>query len=451
MRTRVTNFLCVLGALAIGGTLASVGCSGTTDNNQAGGAGGSGSEKGGNGSAQGGNGMGGDAGGFIPSSGAGANDGGLDPDSACAAQSAQATLAKKPVDIVIVIDNSGSMSGEIEEVQNQINVNFAGIIEQSGLDYRVIMLTDFGDFNSQQVCISAPLSNDVCNPVPNMPTNNPPKFYVHDPDDGGFSFGITSHNALCQLIFQLTQPDQWGLQPNGYKALLRPDSFKSILVITDDNSSNSQKYNCTGEGYDDMNTVVGGQAAATAFDAAFTAAAPEHFGSPTNRNYMFHSIVALAPKDPNDLSISHLPTDPIITAECSPGAQNPGTGYQALSVMTGGLRHPTCGLDYTTIFQAIAQSVIAGSKVACDFPVPPAPMGQTVDLNTVEVQYTAMGMGAPTGLTRVADAASCMPNSFYLDTVAKHVYLCPDVCTIVQQDDKAKLDVLFACEIGMSN
>jgi hypothetical protein len=77
-------------------------------------------------------------------------------------------------------------------------------------------------------------------------------------------------------------------------------------------------------------------------------------------------------------------------------------------------------------------------------------MGQTVDLNTVEVQYTPTGMGSPTVLKKVPDLASCAPDSFYLDVAANQVYLCPDMCTVVQKDDKAKIDVLFACKLGTS-
>ncbi|HRI67167.1 MAG TPA: hypothetical protein PK156_23145 [Polyangium sp.] len=444
MRTRATNFLCLLGALAVGGTLASVGCSGTDTNAGTGGAASTSSEKGGNGSAQGGNGMGGEAGGFIPSSGAGANDGGLDPDSACAAQSAQATLAKKPVDIIIIVDNSGSMSEEIIGVQNNINVNFAQIIEQSGIDYRVILIGTHGKaVPDESICIEAPLSGipaGGCASPPGTPVNNPGKFYHYSEE-------IASHDSLCLALDTFGRADANNFAPTGWQEWLRPDSFKTFIELTDDGVGSCAMVN--GQNIDDNDNATAAVTAADRWDAALLNLSPTHFGTAADRNYRFYSIVAMDYNNPADKPYD--PADPIVEAMC-PTAFGPGTGYQALSILTGGLRFPICDTtSFDAVFQAIAQGVIAGSKVACDFPVPPAPMGQTVDLNTVEVQYTAMGMGAPTGLTRVADAASCMPNSFYLDTVAKHVYLCPDVCTIVQQDDKAKLDVLFACEIGMSN
>jgi hypothetical protein len=78
-----------------------------------------------------------------------------------------------------------------------------------------------------------------------------------------------------------------------------------------------------------------------------------------------------------------------------------------------------------------------------------APTGQKIDLASVVVQYTPTGMGNATNFVQVADAAACMPNGFYLtmDTI----HLCPDTCTVVQADDKAAINVLFACQGGISN
>lgn len=444
MRTRATNLLCVLVALALGGTVASVGCSGTTNGSVVGGAGGdeSGSGGKGNGTAQGGNGNGGDGGGFIPSSGAGANDGGLDPDSACAAQSAAATLQKKPVDIIIIVDNSGSMTEEIKGAQDNINTNFAQIIENSGIDYRVILIADHGPLVDESVCIEAPLSGipaGGCTNPPQLPVNNPPKFFHYERT-------ILSTDAWCKMFDYWNTPDINNFAPGGWQEWLRPDAFKAFIVITDDRVSCST---AAGVNYNDGNTVAGGVAAADKFDAALLALSPTHFGTPENRNYAWYSIVAMAYNNP--ISNPWLPSDPITVAEC-PTAANPGTGYQALSVKTNVIRFPTCDATYyDTVFKAIADGVIAGSKVSCDFAIPDPPMGQTVDLNTVEVQYTVGGMGAGSKLKKVADAASCAPDSFYLDAATKRVYLCPDTCTVVQKDDAAKIDVLFACEIGMSN
>jgi hypothetical protein len=446
MRTKSMKFFWVLAALSIGGTAASVGCSGTATNSETGGAGGktSGSGQGGTGNGSSG-GNGGEGNGFIPSSGAGANDGGLDPDSACAAQSAAATLEKKPVDIIIVVDNSGSMTEEIEGVQNNITKNFAQILDQSGLDYRVILIGNHGSAaNGQSICIEAPLSGipaGGCSSPPAEAVDNPGKFYHYDDE-------INSVNAWCKLLTNFSLPDDSGAAgkvPNGWQTWLREDSFKAFIVLTDDHAL------CTynGVNFDDNDNAASGQTSAAAFDSALLALSPLHFGTAEARNYKFYSIVAMDYNTP--MNAPWLPADPIVTAEC-PTAYAPGTGYQALSILTDSLRFPLCDTtSYDVVFKAIADGVIAGSKVACDFPVPAPPMGQAVDLDTVQVQYTPTGMGAPTNLKKVADLASCAPDSFYLDVATKQVYLCPDTCVVVQKDDKAKIDVLFACEIGGAN
>ena len=99
---------------------------------------------------------------------------GIDRDAACGNVRAAATLTKAPVDIVMVVDNSGSMTLEIQSVQNNINQSFAAILAASGLDYRVILISHHGSATvDQSICINAPLAgNASCNPVPANPTNS---------------------------------------------------------------------------------------------------------------------------------------------------------------------------------------------------------------------------------------------------------------------------------------
>ena len=66
-------------------------------------------------------------------------------DAACAQQKVRAEHgSRRPVDIIFVIDNSGSMADEIASVRKNIQTDFASIIEDSGVDYRVIMVSRFG-------------------------------------------------------------------------------------------------------------------------------------------------------------------------------------------------------------------------------------------------------------------------------------------------------------------
>ncbi|HQB42424.1 MAG TPA: hypothetical protein PLV85_02420, partial [Polyangiaceae bacterium] len=71
---------------------------------------------GGTGGAGGSAGTGGTGGGILNTDSG--NDQGTEE--ACVQQSVEATIEHRPIDIIFVIDNSGSMSAEIEEVEAQI-------------------------------------------------------------------------------------------------------------------------------------------------------------------------------------------------------------------------------------------------------------------------------------------------------------------------------------------
>jgi len=100
-------------------------------------------------------GMVGSSGGFGSSGTSGAS-GGTSGGVECAVQEAAASLTKRPVDIIFAIDNSGSMSGEIAEVEKQVNDNFATLIAASGIDYRVIMVSSHGNSASRMRCSARP-------------------------------------------------------------------------------------------------------------------------------------------------------------------------------------------------------------------------------------------------------------------------------------------------------
>lgn len=357
----------------------------------------------------------------------------------CASAEAAATLTKKPVDIVFVIDNSGSMGGEIEEVQNQVNQNFAQIIEASGLDYRVIMISRHGTNPSESVCISAPLSGTDCSPVPAQPAQTAKFFH--------YNVEIGSHDAWCKLLDRYSKPDNtdgYTLHPNGWGELLRQEAFKTIVVISDDGVNCSwTPQGGSSQSFNDSNQVVNGATAAADFDTALLTLSPAQFGTAQARNYVFHSIVALAPYDQNDLTLAYPATEPVTTSKCTPGAADPGTGHQSVSTLTGGLRYPTCGLNYSTIFQAMAQSVITGAKIGCEFDLPAPPPGKTLDLETTTVKYTNGTTGVSTNFGQVANAAACQSGKFYIE--ANTAKLCPDTCATVQADDKADVKVLFGC------
>jgi hypothetical protein len=119
---------------------------------------------------------------------------------ACLTDTVVAEEAVRPVDIIWVIDNSGSMDEEEARIQSNMN-NFAASISATGSDYHVIVIADTGHVN-----------------VP-PPLNPSPHFL-------GINQSIDSHNALEQLV--LHYPD--------YQGFLRANSIKHIVVVSDDES-----------------------------------------------------------------------------------------------------------------------------------------------------------------------------------------------------------------------
>ena len=350
-------------------------------------------------------------------------------------QEAEVTL--KPADIIFVIDNSGSMGQEIAGVEQNINTNFAQQMANSGIDYRIIMVTAH-DGNqvgkpSQPVCISPPLSGTTnCN---GAPVNVPNQFYH-------YSVNVQSHDSFCRILdsFYGNDPDDFGMAPNGWSEWLRPEAVKVFVEMSDDGAV------CThnGKTYSDGNNVASGQTAAVEFDKDLLALSPLHFGTQAARNYIWYSIVGLGPKNPANPLEAWNEFDPVTTTECTPGAVDPGTAYQWLSKGTGALRFPLCDPSgYDTVFADIAAGVEEGTKLSCELLIPEPPQGQELNLESLSVIYTPGGNGMPQELTKVDSIGGCTPDNFYIENDL--IVLCPGACDAVEADSQAKLQIQIAC------
>lgn len=346
---------------------------------------------------------------------------------ACAAVTAMATLQKRPVDIIFVVDTSGSMSEEIAGINSNINTNFANIIQASGLDYRVIIVADWC-IGTYCICVKPPLGGNTCTSE-SKPVNTTHLFH--------YDYDVESYDSLTSTISTYNTPDPNGQAPGGWSDWLRQDSLKIFVEVTDDYPTSSAGVGAT-------------------FDTNLLALTPSRFGTAAKRDYVYYSIVGVKEKNPATAAwlASELPASTSETDKCST-AEHAGLEYQKLSHLTGGQAFPVCqSANFDTVFQAIAQGVVAGAKVSCNFDVPAAPGGQTIDLKTVVVNYTQSTSGASQSFTQVPDAAHCAPNSFYItsdaDAGGDQIVLCPDTCNAVQADDKAQIGVLFDCSSTVS-
>jgi hypothetical protein len=335
----------------------------------------------------------------------------------CLTVSTQVEVVRESVDIIIAIDNSGSMDDETKAVEQNLNVNFATILEQSGIDYRVILISEHRESDGQDtaVCISSPLSTlSVC------PSDQP------GPSERFFHYatGIGSSNSLEVLLESYTgeREDEFGLAPGGWSEWLRPGAKKVFLEITDDESNMP----------------------ALEFVSSLLALGPEQFGTELSQlDFVWHSIVGLAERAV--ATEPYLAADPVQSEECEGDVVNAGPTYQELSRLTGGMRFPLCQFSgYDAVFQRIANDVLLTTTGACDFAIPEPPEGRMLDLDKVAVSYQPIGGAGPQLFGRAASAADCRADGFLVD--ADGVHLCPQACDVVAADERASIDVLFTCE-----
>jgi hypothetical protein len=346
---------------------------------------------------------------------------------------AEAELTTGPVDIVIVLDNSGSMHEEMGAVENNINKNFANILSSSGVDYRVILLSRHrhgarttGETEANtSVCVTAPLSGLATCPA-ELPVFTD-RFYQYGEK-------IESFDALNWVLDAYNKPpgddDFEDLAPNGYSPWLRAGAKKVILVLTDDNEGNS--------GDDNPLTI-------DQFLQRLSQLSSTHFGTPEAPSFVFHSIIGLLEK--SDPTQAYLPTEPVQTAKCTGnGASIPDSGrlYQELSIKTGGLRFPICQFPgYDAVFRRIAEDVTSKTSLRCDFAVPMPPSGTTLELDKVAVNHVQpSGNKIKFGQAKVP--ADCQADAFYIEN--NRVWLCPEACDAVKADVGADVEVLFTCE-----
>jgi hypothetical protein len=370
----------------------------------------------------------------------------LVPDAACAESSAEATLTKQPVDVILAIDTSGSMGGEIDQVQARINDDLVAVLDGAGLDYRVILLGDYptstqnaqgtgaNNSNKLSICISTPLGGAACSCTAGkncvdgngQPLTGPPAMtdrFKH------YDVLVDSRDGLQRLINDFAAADEQG-NP-GWGSYLRSGSQKVIVMITDDDDSRNP----------DSFTFAD-------FDVPFLALSPEHFGSTAARNYVFHGILGL--KENNPATAAWLPTDPLQTTLCTEVGSNKavraGVVHQKVAVGSGGLRFPLCNnANFDVIFNQIAADVVEGAALTCSF-TPQPPSNGSLDFDRMVVYYTEGGTTVPAKLVQVANAAACTAGGFYVE--AGVVTLCPATCDAVQADPAGQLAVHVACSVG---
>ncbi len=144
--------------------------------------------------------------GVSDSGGGGGGDDGVDlgtpgdDTGSCAAISKKAEPSVAPVDLVWVVDSSGSMDNEAKRVQDNLNA-FSTAMAKAGIDYHVVMIT-----SSAFVKVPPPLGGS-------------PSYLLVDRD-------VASHDPLKAVIEEFPK----------YKSFLRPLAITHLIAVTDDES-----------------------------------------------------------------------------------------------------------------------------------------------------------------------------------------------------------------------
>lgn len=321
-------------------------------------------------------------------------DSGVPDDNQCGAQVTSAKRAE--VDIIVVIDTSGSMSEETAQVKANINT-FAQKIGTSGLDYTVVMIAETPPaffppgFPIPGICVPAPLGAAACG------AHNPPKFHhVNE--------GVGSTDSLSIILAKYGTYEPW----------LRPSAFKVFIEVTDDNSALTYQQ----------------------FDQQLLAKSATQFGTAANRRYIFNSICGWK-KGTAVLSGSKCGT-----------SENTGDQYQELSKLTGGTVDSVCEADYSGVFDNIAKGLV--TKLGCEFGFPVNTTGQPADPSHVAVTYTPGPGGAKKTLTQVTDATKCasVADAWYYDDNANptKILFCPTTCTSAGVDTEGKVEIAVGCK-----
>lgn len=308
-------------------------------------------------------------------------------DAVCGAVESAAVEIRRPIDAIVLPDESASMGVARDAVASAMENTFRTTMEAAGVDYRVIW--------------------NGTTPLPMLEatgrlTRNP--IGLGSGDDAMFKPALDTYDA--------------------WRPALRDDALKVFVHFTDATSG-------TG-------AAISGYTGT--FDEVLVAREPALWGTAGDYRFVYHAFVGLPENTPPERP--YAPTDPVVAGSCSGSFVNPGA-LQDMAIRTGGLRFPLCLSDrFDAVFTSIAESAIDRASVACELELPTPPVGMTLDLDTLAVRYTS---GASSEvLLRASDAASCDGASFLLE--ADRVVLCPEACTRVEGDGSAVLTLLTGCD-----
>ncbi len=303
------------------------------------------------------------------------------------------------VDIVWVVDASGSMLDEQIKIGNNIT-QFANDITSASLDVQIVMMT-----TSAAIPVICPITD----PDPAAATA-----LAGDPRYTFINSLVDSNNALQIAI------DSYGQ----YSGRLRPDAVTHFVIVTDD-ESNYGGLGAPNQRADQFATDMRGL---------------------LGKDFFLHTISSEGPAPCNDPMCMPDPTTGIcVFVMLGCGASAPGSTYWELATLTGGLTASICQQDWSSIFTPLTQAIVESAPLPCNYPIPAPPPGQTFEREKVNVEYAgAAGSEVFPGAGELGNCGD--ENAWYFDTTSgrpSEVLLCPSACDTVAAG--GTLNVSFGC------
>lgn len=377
-----------------GASGAFAGSGGVAANGGAGGAAGGGGSGG-----SGGGGATGGVGGFGAIGGAGGSAG-----DDCGGITARAEAQLLPTDVIWSIDTSGSMGASFPAIQQALNA-FSQRVVAANIDAHIILLAGAGNGG---LCVPAPLGSGNCGAAatPGGPAaDSREPFFLHLDLPYGSSEGIPTlldnHNA--------------------YRHLLRPNA-RTQLVLTEDGAPTLTPAAVTAH--------VEGRMSATLTPAWMPGLVP---GS-----YQWNGIVCSMGLGAGACFLAFL----VPQTSLDLVAQTQGLLGNLANAGVMGATDP-----FADLLDRLAEQVIVGARVSCDYAIPAPPQGETFDRALVNVEFTS-GAAQTRVFPRAADNVPCMDAlawKYDNETTPTRVVLCPAACTLAQNDVDAQVDVSFGC------
>ncbi|MDF2695811.1 MAG: uncharacterized protein K0S65_4194 [Labilithrix sp.] len=309
-------------------------------------------------------------------------DGGVAGDASDTCAKTEVVARKQPVDIIMIVDGSGSMGDDEREVTNNLN-KLSTFLEATELDYRIVLI-------SGNVCIPPPLAQ------PNCQSNGTKFLAVRDPVD--------SVDTLEIVLRTLERSPGIG---GAWKDFLRPDALKVFIPITDDNS----------------------RLEAEPFDRELLSKPGGLFGTAESRRYRFYPIAGA------ETYPSKVP--------CW-SAMNNGSVYLTLAELTKGKWFPVCAAKFAPVFDSITQDVAAA--IACELPLPTPEDGSAIDPTRVNATIVPSNGGASIAIDQdPSKACSEGADGWQYNADKSRILLCGSACEKLRAGNGARLVVEFGC------